>query len=160
DSAPHRTPATSVSAAVAAASARLAGLVAARYGAVFTTANGARSGPVTVVGPGGNQRMTHYYGFDRTTTRARGILEGRGGGGRGAGPHRSHRRRPGDGDPAGPRPPRLTPRRQRPAGFRRDARGHVHRRARNRPRPRGDACAGHLTPPSPPRTRRSSPAPA
>jgi len=75
DSAPHRTPPTSVNAAVASASARLAGLVAARYGAVFTAANGARSGPVTVVGPGGNQRMTHYYGFYRTTARARVIIE-------------------------------------------------------------------------------------
>ena len=75
DSAPHRTPPSSVSAAVASASAHLAGLVAARYGAVFTTANGARSGPVTVVGPGGNQRMTHYYGFYRTTARARVIVE-------------------------------------------------------------------------------------
>jgi hypothetical protein len=75
DSAPHRTPPTTVSPAVAAASARLAGLIDARYGAAFTPANGARSGPVTLVGVGGNTRMTHYYGFYRTGARARVIVE-------------------------------------------------------------------------------------
>jgi hypothetical protein len=74
DSAPHR-PATRVSATVERNSARLASILAARYGAVFTRANGARSGPVHLEPRTGNRRVMRYYGYYRTRAAARVLIE-------------------------------------------------------------------------------------
>lgn len=74
DSAPHR-PGTRVSPAVQRTSRRLATRLATRYGAVFTRANGARSGRVQLVAPNGNRRMTRFYGYYRTTAEARVLIE-------------------------------------------------------------------------------------
>jgi hypothetical protein len=75
DSAAHRTPAARVSAVVEARSRRLARLIQRRYAAVFTRANGARSGPVRLVPRDGSRRMTRFYGFYRTAADARVIVE-------------------------------------------------------------------------------------
>ncbi len=74
DSAPHRTP-TVVSRTVELRSARLARRVASRYGAVFTRANGARSGPVRLETRNGNRRMMRFYGYYRTNADARILVE-------------------------------------------------------------------------------------
>lgn len=74
DSAPHRS-ATRVSAAVEAASTRLAKRLAGRYRRAFTYANGARSGGVQLVTSRGNRRMMRYYGYYRTTAPARVLIE-------------------------------------------------------------------------------------
>ena len=79
DSAPHRSP-TTVSAGVERNSARLAGILAARYGAVFTRANGARSGPVRLEPRAGNRRVMRYYGYYRTRATARVLIEAGAGG--------------------------------------------------------------------------------
>ena len=74
DSAPHRR-ATRVRREVHGESRRLAIRLARRYNRFFTYRNGARSGPVRLVGAKGNRRMTRYYGFYRTTAPARVIIE-------------------------------------------------------------------------------------
>lgn len=83
DSAPHRT-ATAVSAGVEARSLRLAQLLASRYGAVFTRANGARSGGVRLEPRNGNRRMMRYFGYYRTRAAARVLIEAGAGGTDGA----------------------------------------------------------------------------
>jgi len=80
DSAPHRSPPTTVSAAVETRSRRLARLLAARYGAVFTRANGARSGAVRLEARNGNRRMMRYFGYYRTRADARVLIEAGAGG--------------------------------------------------------------------------------
>lgn len=79
DSAPHRT-ATTVSPTVEARSRRLATLLARRYGAVFTRANGARSGSVRLEPRSGNRRMMRYFGYYRTRADARVLIEAGAGG--------------------------------------------------------------------------------
>jgi hypothetical protein len=74
DSAPHRR-ATEVSPAVERRSRVLALRLARRYRAVFTPANGARSGPVRVESRAGNPRVTRFYGYYRTRARARVLVE-------------------------------------------------------------------------------------
>lgn len=74
DSAPHRT-ATAVTRRVEARSLRLARAVSARFGAVFTAANGARTRYGGVVPRGGNVRMMHFYGYYRTRADARMLIE-------------------------------------------------------------------------------------
>lgn len=83
DSAPHRPP-TTVPAAVETRSARLARLLVARYGAVFTRANGARSGTVSLEPRSGNRRMMRYFGYYRTRAAARVLIEAGAGGTDGA----------------------------------------------------------------------------
>lgn len=80
DSARHRGPATTVSAAVEARSGRLASLVRDRYAAVFTRANGARSGPVRLEARDGNRRVMRYVGYYRTRAEARVLIESGAGG--------------------------------------------------------------------------------
>ena len=75
DSAAHRRPPTTVSAAVEARSKRLAEILVTRYGAVFTRANGARSGSVRLEPRGGNRRMMRFVGYYRTTAQARVLIE-------------------------------------------------------------------------------------
>lgn len=74
DSAPHRT-ATTVSRTVEARSRRLARLMRDRYAAIFTRANGARSGPVRLETRTGNRRMMRFYGYYRTRADARILVE-------------------------------------------------------------------------------------
>lgn len=74
DSAPHRA-ATRVSARVEARSTALARAVAARFGAVFTRANGARTRFRGVEPRDGNPRMTHFYGYYRSRAAARVLVE-------------------------------------------------------------------------------------
>ena len=83
DSAPHRT-ATAVPASVEARSLRLARLLAGRHGAVFTRANGARSGGVRLEPRNGNRRMMRYFGYYRTRADARVLIEAGAGGTDGA----------------------------------------------------------------------------
>ena len=83
DSAPHRA-ATTVSATVEARSQRLARLLASRYGAVFTRANGARSGSVRLEPRSGNRRMMRYFGYYRSRADARVLIEAGAGGTDGA----------------------------------------------------------------------------
>jgi hypothetical protein len=83
DSAPHRVP-TTVSAAVEARSLRLARLLSSRYGAVFTRANGARSGSVRLEPRSGNRRMMRYFGYYRSRADARVLIEAGAGGTDGA----------------------------------------------------------------------------
>jgi hypothetical protein len=74
DSAPHRT-ATTVPAVVERRSHDLANRIATRLGAIHTPANGAY-GPFGGVEPrDGNPRMTRFYGFYRTRTGARVLVE-------------------------------------------------------------------------------------
>jgi hypothetical protein len=80
DSAPHRRPATTVSPAVEARSRRLASLMHTRYAAIFTRANGARSGPVRLEPRTGNRRMMRYVGYYRTRADARILIESGAGG--------------------------------------------------------------------------------
>ena len=80
DSAPHRTPATTVSPTVEQRSQRLAALLHTRYAAVFTRANGARSGPVRLEGRTGNRRVMRYVGYYRTRADARVLIESGAGG--------------------------------------------------------------------------------
>lgn len=80
DSAPHRTPATTVSPAVEARSRRLASRLRARYATVFTRANGARSGPVRLEARNGNRRVMRYVGYYRTRADARVLVESGAGG--------------------------------------------------------------------------------
>jgi hypothetical protein len=75
DSAPHRTPATTVSPQVAASSTALAQAVARRYARIFTPANGAGSHFGGVEPAGGEPRMMHYYGYYRTNAGARMLIE-------------------------------------------------------------------------------------
>ncbi len=75
DSAPHRAPATTVSAAVEARSRRLAARIRDRYATVFTRANGARSGPVRLEARNGNRRVQRYVGYYRTRADARVLVE-------------------------------------------------------------------------------------
>ncbi|MCB0871797.1 MAG: hypothetical protein KDC36_00295 [Thermoleophilia bacterium] len=74
DSAPHRT-ATTVSASVSQRSRELANHLSARYAAVFTPANGARSTFGGVQSVSSNPRVMHYYGFYRTRADARVLIE-------------------------------------------------------------------------------------
>jgi hypothetical protein len=74
DSAPHR-PATTVSGAVESRSLDLANRLATRYRAIFTSANGARSRFTGVQPRTGNPRMMRYYGYYRTRTGARVLIE-------------------------------------------------------------------------------------
>lgn len=80
DSAPHRTPATTVSREVEERSRRLATLLHARYSRVFTRANGARSGPVRLERRTGNRRVMRYVGYYRTQADARVLIESGAGG--------------------------------------------------------------------------------
>ncbi len=80
DSARHRAPATTVSASVEARSHRLASLLRDRYAAVFTRANGARSGPVRLEARNGNRRVMRYVGYYRTRADARVLIESGAGG--------------------------------------------------------------------------------
>ena len=80
DSAPHRTPATTVSGAVEARSRRLAIRLRDRYAKVFTAANGARSGGVRLEPRNGNRRMMRYFGYYRTRADARVLIESGAGG--------------------------------------------------------------------------------
>ncbi len=75
DSAPHRAPATTVPAAVETRSRRLASRIRDRYAAVFTHANGARSGPVRLEPRNGNRRVQRYVGYYRTRAEARVLVE-------------------------------------------------------------------------------------
>ena len=75
DSAPHRTPATTVSSAVETRSRRLASRLRDRYAQVFTPANGARSGAVRLEPRNGNRRMMRYFGYYRTRADARVLIE-------------------------------------------------------------------------------------
>ena len=84
DSAPHRTPPTTVSAGVESRSLRLARLLAGRYGPVFTRTNGARSGGVRLEPRNGNRRMMRYFGYYRTRADARVLIEAGAGGTDGA----------------------------------------------------------------------------
>lgn len=74
DSAPHRR-ATPVTPAVERRSRTLARRLARRYRAVFTRANGARSGPVRVESRAGNPRVMRFYGYHRTNAGARVLIE-------------------------------------------------------------------------------------
>jgi N-acetylmuramoyl-L-alanine amidase len=80
DSAPHRTPATTVSPQVEARSQRLAAKMRDRYATVFTRANGARSGPVRLEARDGNRRVMRYVGYYRTRASARVLIESGAGG--------------------------------------------------------------------------------
>jgi hypothetical protein len=75
DSAPHRTPATTVSPAVQRMSAALARRLSTSLRRIHTPANGARGQFSGVVPPDANRRMNHFYGFYRTTAEARTIVE-------------------------------------------------------------------------------------
>ncbi len=75
DSAPHRTPATTVTPAVQTASKHLADSLARTFGAIYTSANGAAGRFTGVDSPNGNPRMMHFYGYYRTNARARVLLE-------------------------------------------------------------------------------------
>jgi hypothetical protein len=80
DSAAHRAPATTVSPSVETRSRRLASRLRDRYAAVFTRANGARSGPVRLTARNGNRRMMRYVGYYRTRADARVLIESGAGG--------------------------------------------------------------------------------
>lgn len=80
DSVPHRRPATTVSRAVEMRSRRLASRIRDRYAAVFTPANGARSGPVRLEARNGNRRVQRYVGYYRTNAAARVLVESGAGG--------------------------------------------------------------------------------
>jgi hypothetical protein len=73
DSAPHR-PATSISATVERRSLALATKVAGALGKTRIGA-GARAPFLGVVAPGGNRRMMHFYGYYRTRSEARILVE-------------------------------------------------------------------------------------
>ena len=73
DSAPHRR-ATSISATVERRSLALATKVAAVLGKTRSGA-GARAPFLGVVAPGGNRRMMHFYGYYRTRSEARILVE-------------------------------------------------------------------------------------
>ena len=75
DSAPHRTPATTVSPTVERTSAATARRVSASLKRIFTRANGARGRFSGVIPPNSNRRMNHFYGFYRTTAQSRVIVE-------------------------------------------------------------------------------------
>lgn len=75
DSAPHRVPATTVSATVERTSAGTAQRIAAALKSIFTPANGAGGRFRGVIPPNSNRRMNHFYGFYRTTAQARVIVE-------------------------------------------------------------------------------------
>ncbi len=75
DSAPHRTPATTVSPTVEARSRRLAGTLQTRYAAVFTRDRGARSGGVALLPRNGNRRVMRYVGYYRSRAKARVLIE-------------------------------------------------------------------------------------
>lgn len=75
DSAPHRTPATTVSPAVERTSAATARRVSAALKRIFTRSNGARGRFSGVIPPNSNRRMNHFYGFYRTTAGSRVIVE-------------------------------------------------------------------------------------
>jgi hypothetical protein len=75
DSAPHRTPATTVSPAVQRSSTALARRLSTSLKRIYTRANGARGRFSGVVRPKSNRRMNHFYGFYRTTAQARTIVE-------------------------------------------------------------------------------------
>lgn len=79
DSAPHRR-ATKVFPAVERNSRALAQSVSARFGAVYTRANGARASYRGVQSRDSNPRMMRYYGFYRTRAAARIIVEAGAGG--------------------------------------------------------------------------------
>ena len=75
DSAPHRTPATTVSPAVQRTSAGTARRVSSALGGIFTRANGARAAFRGVIPPNSNRRMNHFYGYYRTTAQSRVLVE-------------------------------------------------------------------------------------
>jgi hypothetical protein len=75
DSAPHRTPATTVSPAVQRTSAGTARRVSSALGGIFTRANGARAAVRGVIPPNSNRRMNHFYGYYRTTAQSRVLVE-------------------------------------------------------------------------------------
>lgn len=75
DSAPHRTPATTVPPRVAGASSALAQAVGRRYARIFTAANGAGSHFGGVEPASGEPRMMHYYGYYRVRMEARMLIE-------------------------------------------------------------------------------------
>lgn len=80
DSAPHRTPATTVSHAVETRSRLLASRIRDRYATVFTRSNGARSGPVRLEPRNGNRRVQRYVGYYRSNAAARVLVESGAGG--------------------------------------------------------------------------------
>ncbi len=75
DSAPHRTPATTVSRGVERTSATTARRLAIALKSIFTRANGAQGRFRGVIPPNSNRRMNHFYGFYRTTAGSRVIVE-------------------------------------------------------------------------------------
>ncbi len=75
DSAPHRTPATTVSPAVERTSAATARRVSAALKRIYRRANGARGRFAGVIPPNSNRRMNHFYGFYRTTAGSRILVE-------------------------------------------------------------------------------------
>lgn len=75
DSGAHRKPATTVSAAVAARSATLAGTLSTALAGIHTSANGASASFLGVIPVNGNARETHYYGYYRTKADARVLVE-------------------------------------------------------------------------------------
>jgi hypothetical protein len=75
DSAPHRTPATTVSAAVERTSTALATRLAAGLKTIHTSANGASGTFNGLVGRNDYVRMNHFYGYYRTTAQARVLVE-------------------------------------------------------------------------------------
>ncbi len=75
DSAAHRKPATTVSAAVARNSLSLATRVSTALKAIHTSANGAGASFLGVIPPDGNTRQNHYYGYYRTNADARVLVE-------------------------------------------------------------------------------------
>lgn len=75
DSGSHRTPATKVTAAVAARSATLATRISTALQGIHTAANGASARFNGVEPPNGNARMVHFYGYYRTKADARVLVE-------------------------------------------------------------------------------------
>jgi len=75
DSGMHRTPATTVSGAVARRSAKLAGLLSSALASIRTAANGASAPFLGVIPPDGNTRENHHYSYYRTNADARVLVE-------------------------------------------------------------------------------------
>jgi len=75
DSGTHRTPATTVSAAVARRSAALASTLSTALAGIHTSANGASAQFLGVIPVNGNAREIHYYGYYRTKADARVLVE-------------------------------------------------------------------------------------
>lgn len=75
DSAPHRTPATTVNATVERTSTALGRRVATALGGIYTRSNGARGSFNGLVDRNSYERMNHFYGYYRTTAKARVLVE-------------------------------------------------------------------------------------